>query len=118
MTEKEQNSQKESEHKWRVRDGVTPTYRAFHEVYITKGFGTARDEDLVTFINQHISEFKGKIVDKHGIPQMLFERSQDAQEFANELHSKLSVPKEHISVRPENIPADIHKLNQRCKFMV
>jgi hypothetical protein len=99
MTEKEQHSQKEAEHKWRVRDGRTPTYRAFHEVYITKGFGSERDEDLVAFINQHITEFKGKTVDKHGIPQMLFERAQDAQEFANELQAKLNIPKEHISVK-------------------
>ncbi len=67
------------------RVGNSPGYRAFHEVYITKGFGPERNEDLVAFINKHITEFKGKTEDKHGIPQMLFERAQDAQEFANEL---------------------------------
>jgi hypothetical protein len=99
MREKEQHIQEEPEHKWRPRDGFTPSYRAFHEVYITKDLGTERNNQLVPFINQHIIEFKGKTVDKHGIPQMLFERSKDAQEFANELHLKLKIPKEHISIK-------------------
>ncbi len=87
------------EHKWRTQDGVTPSYRAFHEVYITKSFGPERDEALVTFINKHITEFKGETEDKHGIPQMLFDRAQDAQAFANELQAKLNIPKEHISIK-------------------
>ena len=99
MTEQEQHRQKEPDHKWRVQDGFTPNYRASHEVYITKGFGHERNEDLVAFINQHITEFKGKIEDKHGIPLMLFERVQDADEFAKELHLKLNIPKEHITVK-------------------
>ena len=53
----------------------------------------------MAFINQHIGEFKGKTEDKHGIPQMLFEREQDAQGFADELHSKLNIPKEHITIK-------------------
>jgi hypothetical protein len=53
----------------------------------------------VDFINTHISEFKGKTEDKHGIPLMLFERPADAREFANELHMKLNIPPEHISVK-------------------
>jgi|WetSurMetagenome_2_1015567.scaffolds.fasta_scaffold1374682_2 hypothetical protein len=81
------------------RVGNSPGYRAFHEVYVTKGFGSERNEDLVAFINQHINEFKGKTEDKHGIPQMLFEREQDAQEFANELQAKLNIPKEHITLK-------------------
>jgi hypothetical protein len=81
------------------RVGNSPGFKAFHEVYITKGFGSERDETLVTFINQHITEFKGKTEDKHGIPQMLFERAQDAQQFADELHAKLNIPREHISVK-------------------
>jgi hypothetical protein len=90
-----------TEHKERQvhRVGNTPGYRAFHEVHITKGFGPERNEALVAFINQHITEFKGKTEDKHGIPQMLFERGQDAQKFANELHAKLNIPKEHITVK-------------------
>ena len=51
------------------------------------------------FINKHITEFKGEAEDKHGIPQMLFDRAQDAQAFANELQAKLNIPKEHISVK-------------------
>jgi hypothetical protein len=46
------------------REGNSPGYRAFHEVYVTKGFGSERDENLVTFINQHITEFKGKTEDQ------------------------------------------------------
>jgi hypothetical protein len=81
------------------RVGNSPGYRAFHEVYVTKGFGAERNGALVAFINKHIIDFKGKTEDKHGIPQMLFERAQDAQEFANELHAKLNIPKEHITVK-------------------
>jgi hypothetical protein len=86
-------------HKWRINDGFTPNYRAFHEVYITKNFGTERNAALVTFINKYITEFKGKTEDKHGIPLMLFERAQDAQAFADELRTKLNIPKEHITVK-------------------
>jgi hypothetical protein len=81
------------------RVGSSPGYRAFHEVHISKGFGSERNEALVVFISQRIAEFKGKVEEKHGIPQMLFERASDAQEFANELQSKLNIPKEHISVK-------------------
>jgi hypothetical protein len=99
MTEKEQSSQKEPDHKWRTRDGFTPSYRALHEVYITKDFGPERNEDLVAFIGKHIAEYKGKTEDKHGIPLMLFDRLQDAQKFANELSAGLNIPKEHITVK-------------------
>ena len=90
-----------SEHQERQlhRTGNSPGYRAFHEVYITKSFGTERDEALLAFINQHIAEFKGETEDKHGIPQMLFERAVDAQEFANVLQTKLNIPQEHITVK-------------------
>jgi hypothetical protein len=97
MTEKEQYSQKEPDHKWRTRDGYTPGYRALHEVYITKDFGPERNEELVAFISTHIAEYSGKTEDKHGM--MLFERSQDAHKFANELSARLNVPKEHITVK-------------------
>jgi hypothetical protein len=99
MTEKEQYSQKEPDHKWRTKDGSTPSYRALHEVYITKDFGPERNEELMAFIGKHIVEYKGKTEDKHGIPLMLFERPQDAQKFANELSERLNVPKEHITVK-------------------
>ena len=99
MTEKEQHSQKEPDRKWRTRDGSTPSYRAFHEVYITKDFGPERNEELMGFIGKHIAEYKGKTEDKQGIPLMLFDRRQDAQKFANELSARLNVPKEHITVK-------------------
>jgi hypothetical protein len=81
------------------REGNSPGYRALHEVFITKGFGSERNEELVEFINKHITEYKGNMENKHGIPQMLFERALDAQEFANELQTKLNIPKEHISIK-------------------
>ena len=87
------------EHKWRPREGYTPSYKAFHEVYITKDLGSERNEKLKVFINKHITEFKGKTEEKHGIPQMLFERKQDAQMFANELSARLNIHQEHISVK-------------------
>ena len=88
-----------AEHKWRLREGFTPSYEAFHEVYITKDLGPERNEDLIAFIDKHITEFKGKTEDKHGIPLMLFERKQDAHKFANELSARLNVKKEHITVK-------------------
>ena len=87
------------ERKWRAREGFTPSYRALHEVYITKDFGSERNEELVAFIGEHIAEYKGKTEDKHGIPLMLFDRRQDAQEFANELSARFNVPKEHITIK-------------------
>ena len=99
MTEQEQHKQKEPDHKWRTQDGFTPSYKAFHEVYITKDLGSERNEKLKAFINKHITEFKGKIEEKHGIPQMLFDRKQDAQKFANELSARLNIQKEHITVK-------------------
>ncbi len=81
------------------RVGNSPGYRAFHEVSITKDLGSERNEDLIAFINKHIADFKGKIEAKHGIPQMLFERRQDAQIFANHLSARLNIQKEHISVK-------------------
>lgn len=87
------------EHKWRTQDGETPSYKSFHEVHITKDLGSARNEELVAFIDKHIAEFKGHIEDKHGIPLMLFERKQDAQNFSNELSARLDIPKEHITVK-------------------
>jgi hypothetical protein len=86
-------------HKGRPRESFTPSYVAFHEVYITKDLGSERNEDLIAFINKHITDFKGKTEDKHGIPLMLFERKQDAHKFANELSARLNIHKEHITVK-------------------
>ena len=85
--------------KWRPREGFTPSYKAFHEVYITKDLGPERNEDLIAFIDKHITEFNGQTKEKHGIPLMLFERKQDAQKFANELSARLNIHKEHITVK-------------------
>ena len=89
----------EREHKYRSQNGETPSYKAFHEVYVTKDLGSQRNEEILTFISKHISEFKGHTEDKHGIPLMLFDRKQDAQSFANELSARLDIPKEHITVK-------------------
>ncbi len=86
-------------HKWRPREGFTPSYKAFHEVYITKDLGPERNEDLIAFIEKHITEFKGQTENKHGIPLMLFERQQDAHKFANELIARLNIQKEHVTVK-------------------
>ena len=87
------------ENKWRTRDGFSPSYRALHEVCITKDFGPERNEELVAFIGKHIAEYKGKTEDKHGIPLMLFEGSQDAHKFADEISARLNIQKEHITIK-------------------
>ena len=89
----------EREHRYRVQDGETPGYKAFHEVYVTTALGSVSNDELVAFIDKHISEFKGHIEDKNGIPLMLFDRKQDAQIFAKELSAKLKIKKEHITVK-------------------
>ena len=81
--------------------GHTPSFRAYHEVYITKDLGSKRNEEVKTFVGLHIAEHKGKTEEKHGIPVMLFERKVDAEIFAKELSSKLNVPKEHIEVKAQ-----------------
>ena len=80
-------------------NGNSLVFKAFHEVCITKDLGSQRNQELNEFIAKHITEFKGESEAKHGIQQMLFERAQDAQQFANELHAKLDIPKEHITVK-------------------
>ena len=98
MDQKDMMGQRK-EHKWRTQDGFTPSYKAFHEVHVTKDFGPERNEELLAFIGKHIAEFKGHTEDKSGIPLMLFERKQDAQTFANELGARLNIRKEHIAVK-------------------
>ena len=70
----DQRDQEKLPPKWRPKDGFTPGYRAFQEVYITKDLGSKKNEELKAFITKHITEFKGKTEEKHGIPIMLFER--------------------------------------------
>ena len=86
-------------HMGQQREGFTPGYQAFHEVYITKDLGSERNKELIAFIDKHIIDFKGKVENKHGIPLMLFERKQDASKFADELSLRLNIHKEHISVK-------------------
>jgi hypothetical protein len=83
------------------REGNSPGYRAFHEVFITKDLGSQRNDELVAFIDKHIAEYNGKTEAKHGIPLMLFERKQDAQRFANEISARLNVPPGHIAVKAQ-----------------
>jgi len=99
MAFKEKHTQNEPDHKRRAQDGSTPGYKAFHEVYITKDLGSERNEELKIFIKKHITEFKGQTEEKHGIPQMLFERNQNAQQFANALSARLDIQKEHVTVK-------------------
>jgi hypothetical protein len=79
--------------------GFTPSYKAFHEVYVTKDLGPERNKELVAFIEKHITGFKGQIESKHGIPLMLFERQQDAHKFASQLIAELNIHKEHVVVK-------------------
>ena len=89
----------EREHKYRSQNGETPSYKAYHEIRITKDLGSKKNEEIIAFINQHIAESKGHIEAKHGIPLMLFDRKQDARKFADQLIVKLKIPKEHISIK-------------------
>lgn len=98
MKDEKQHNPRESAPRWPPKDH-TPGFEAYHEVALTKDFGPERTEDLLAFINKHIAEFKGKLEEKPGIPQMLFERKQDAHKFANELIARLNIPKEHITVK-------------------
>lgn len=100
MTEQHKNT---SEHQERQlhRVGESPGYRAFHEVYLTKDLGSQRNQEVIAFIDKHIAEYNGKIEDKHGIPLMLFERTQDAQKFANDLGARLNISQEHITVKAQ-----------------
>jgi hypothetical protein len=80
------------------REGASTGYKAFHEVHITKDLGAQRNQEVIAFIDKHIAEYSGKIEDKPGIPLMLFERTQDANKFADDLSAKLNVHREHITV--------------------
>src|SRR5512137_1059958 len=85
--------------RWGPREGFAPGYEAYHEVHITKDLGPERNKKLIAFIGKHITEFKGKTEDKHGIPLMLFGKKADAQKFANELSARLNIHEEHITIQ-------------------
>jgi hypothetical protein len=100
MTEEHKNITEHQERQLH-RVGDSPGYRAFHEVYLTKDFGSQRNQEVIAFIDKHIAEYDGQIQDKHGIPLMLFEREQDAQKFAGDLSARLNIPREHITVKAQ-----------------
>jgi len=54
----------EREHKYRIQNGETPAYKAYHEVHITKDLGSEKNEEVVVFIDKHITELKGHIEEK------------------------------------------------------
>jgi hypothetical protein len=81
--------------------GRSPKFKAYHEVYITKKLSSTKEHEVISFIGEHIAEFKGKTEDKSGIPVMLFERQADAHRFAKELSAKLNIPHEHIEIKAQ-----------------
>jgi hypothetical protein len=93
--------EQEREHKYRKQDGETPDYKAYLEVHITKMLGSTTNEEVAAFANKNITQFKGHIEDKAGIPIMLFERNQDAMAFVNELNAKFKISKEHITIKAQ-----------------
>ncbi len=93
--------EQEKIHKYRKQNGETPSFRAYHEVNITKIPGSVTNEDVAAFANNNITKFKGRLEEKAGIPRMLFERNQNAQAFVNELSAKLKIPREHIEIKAQ-----------------
>ena len=89
------------EHKYRLQNGETPAYKQYHEVGITRDLNHTDNNNLIAFIEGHITDFKGKTEDKHGIPLMLFERKQDAQKFADELKNRYNIQKKHITIKAQ-----------------
>jgi hypothetical protein len=81
--------------------GRSPKYKAYHEVYITQELGPKWNQEVIDFVDKHITEYKGKPGDKHGLPTMLFERKADAQRFAKDLGAKLNISREHITVKAQ-----------------
>jgi hypothetical protein len=80
----------------------TSERQSYHEVKITKDLRSReRTQELVSFINSHIAEFKGKTVENHPVPTMIFDKPEHAHEFADELSQKLNIPREHITVKAQ-----------------
>ncbi len=78
----------------------TPSYRSYQEVKITRRIDVTKERDIADFARSHIAEYKGSTrADHRRIPHMLFERSADARRFADKLHSKFGVPREHIEIK-------------------
>jgi len=76
--------------------------QSYHEVHVTKDLRSKeRTEALVAFIGKHIADFKGFTGEAFPVPKMLFERSDLAHSFANELSKRLDIPREHIEVKAQ-----------------
>jgi hypothetical protein len=76
--------------------------QSYHEVKVTKDLRSKeRTENLVAFINKHITEYKGKTEESYPIPIMLFEEKDHAHIFANLLSKRLDIPREHITVKAQ-----------------
>jgi hypothetical protein len=93
--------EQERMHKFRKQNGETPSFKAYHEVHITKIPGSLKKEDVTEFVSKNITVFKGHLEEKAGIPTMLFERNQDAQAFINELSAKLKIHREHMEIKAQ-----------------
>ena len=39
----------EREHKYRIQNGETPSYKAYHEVQITKDLGSIKKDEIARF---------------------------------------------------------------------
>jgi hypothetical protein len=80
----------------------SPGRQSYHEVKITKDLRSKeRTEDLIAFINEHITEYKGKTEESYPIPIMLFDKEDHAHIFANQLSKRLNIPREHITVKAQ-----------------
>jgi hypothetical protein len=78
---------------------VTDHYRHEYQVSVTRRISSIKDQDIAEWAQQHIAEYGGEAEVNPGIPHMLFGRSVDAHRFADALHSRLGIPKEHIEVK-------------------
>jgi len=59
--------EEERGHKYRVQNGETPSFKAYHEVHITKYSGSLNNEEITAFIDNNISDFKGHVEENHSI---------------------------------------------------
>jgi hypothetical protein len=86
---------------------------AQHTVRVTKNLGEERRKEIVSFINEHIAEYRGttdgKTPDQHGMPLAVFDRQQDAHLFANEMSKRLDFPREHIEVKPRSNRVELNR---------
>ena len=77
----------------------TASYKHDYQVMITRKMPSVKVQEIAAFAGKYITDFKGTAEDNPGVPHMLFERNSDAQAFADKLHAKLGIPKEHIAIK-------------------